>query len=253
MATVFEDKGPAHAGSSTCTFRAEDAAASQEFRKQYESRLNVVHGEDMPFERSADGLIKHIVHRRMNTRECCVEAYMQFLKAGERSGIHRHMWEEIIFVVEGSGYDLHWDLKFDCLDKFEWEWAEELEKIRMEARRLHLYPAVHQPSAFRHRGGAADRDLQPHRQGHGVRLVRPGGERPGVLVSVPDLVGAPLVGALLRRRVYGDAVGGHEGRPYADLDVSCNRTFTSIRPIAGHCATITSPGLTGATPAGEPV
>ena len=33
------------------------------------------------------------------------------------------MWEEVIFVVEGSGYDLHWDLKFDCLDAFQWEWA----------------------------------------------------------------------------------------------------------------------------------
>jgi quercetin dioxygenase-like cupin family protein len=49
---------------------------------------------------------------------------MQFLKAGERSGRHRHMWEEIIFVVEGSGYDLHWDMKFECLDAFKWEWAE---------------------------------------------------------------------------------------------------------------------------------
>jgi quercetin dioxygenase-like cupin family protein len=49
---------------------------------------------------------------------------MQFLKAGERSGKHRHMWEEIIFVVEGSGYDLHWDMKFECLDAFKWEWAE---------------------------------------------------------------------------------------------------------------------------------
>jgi hypothetical protein len=35
------------------------------------------------------------------------------------------MWEEIIFVAEGSGYDLHWDLKWDCLEAFEWEWAAE--------------------------------------------------------------------------------------------------------------------------------
>ena len=27
-------------------------------------------------------------------------------------------------VVEGSGYDLHWDMKFECLDAFKWEWAE---------------------------------------------------------------------------------------------------------------------------------
>jgi gentisate 1,2-dioxygenase len=121
----IDEREPALSGSKTCSFRAEDVAASQEFRKQYETRLNVVHAEDMPFERSADGLIKHLVHKKLNTRECCVEAYMQFLKAGERSGRHRHMWEEIIFVVEGSGYDLHWDMKFDCLDAFEWDWAPE--------------------------------------------------------------------------------------------------------------------------------
>jgi uncharacterized RmlC-like cupin family protein len=125
MSTPFTERDPAHSGSSTVSYRAEDVAASKEFRKNYETRLNVVAAEDMPFEHSADGLIKHLVHGRMDTRECCVEAYMQFLKAGEKSGKHRHMWEEVIFVVEGSGHDLHWDMKFDCIDAFEWEWAEE--------------------------------------------------------------------------------------------------------------------------------
>jgi quercetin dioxygenase-like cupin family protein len=125
MTTIFEEKGPVSSGSASCSFRAEDVAASQAFRRDYEGRLNLVSPEDMPFEQSADGLIKHLVHERMNTKECCVEAYMQFLKPGERSGKHRHMWEEVLFVVEGSGYDLHWDLKFDCLEAFEWDWAPE--------------------------------------------------------------------------------------------------------------------------------
>ena len=109
----FEDKDAALSGSATCSFHADDIAASQNFRQRYETLTNVVKAEDMPWERSPDGLIKHLVHHRLDTRECCVEAYMQFLKAGERSGKHRHMWEEIIFVVEGSGYDLHWDMKFE--------------------------------------------------------------------------------------------------------------------------------------------
>jgi quercetin dioxygenase-like cupin family protein len=123
MMPIFTDREPALSGSKTATFRAEDVAASAEFRKAYETKLNVVAAEDMPWEKSADGLIKHLVHHKMNTRECCVEAYMQFLKPGEKSGIHRHMWEEIIFVAEGSGYDLHWDLNWDCLEAFKWEWA----------------------------------------------------------------------------------------------------------------------------------
>jgi len=61
-----------------------------------------------------DGLIKHLVHKKMRTRECCIEAYMQFLKEGGCSGKHRHMSEELFFVVEGSGDDLHWNLKWDC-------------------------------------------------------------------------------------------------------------------------------------------
>jgi quercetin dioxygenase-like cupin family protein len=127
--TLFTDRGPSLSGTKTATFRADDVKASQEVRQAYESKLNVVKAEDMPWEHSADGLIKHLVHEKLNTREMCVEAYMQFLKAGEKSGRHRHMWEEIIFVVEGSGYDLHWDVKFDCHDKMEFEWATEPQKF----------------------------------------------------------------------------------------------------------------------------
>ena len=136
----------------------------------------------MPWERSPDGLIKHLVHHKLNTRECCVEAYMQFLKPGERSGKHRHMWEELIFVVEGSGYDLHWDMKFDCLDAFKWEWAEEPRKFEWKRGDYIYIPpfTTHQHFAHR-RGRAADHDEQPHRQGDGLRLVRSGGEGAGVL------------------------------------------------------------------------
>ena len=117
-----EERDFAHLGEKTCNFRGEDIENSQEFRRAYEQALNVIAAEDMPFERSPDGLLKHIVNERMNTRECCVEAYMQFLPGGGRSGKHRHMWEEIVFVAEGSGYDLHWDLKFDCIDAYDWDW-----------------------------------------------------------------------------------------------------------------------------------
>ena len=61
------------------------------------------------------------------------------------------MWEELAFVVEGEGYDLHWDMQFDCQDKFIWEWAEEPREVRVEAGRLHLHPALHQPPALRDR------------------------------------------------------------------------------------------------------
>jgi quercetin dioxygenase-like cupin family protein len=119
------EKDFAHVGDKFCDFRAQDIAASKAFREAYVGRTNVVAAEDQPFENSPDGLIKHLVHHKLNTRECCIEAYMQFIAPGSRSGKHRHMWEEILFVAEGQGYDLHWDLKFDCVDEFEWTWQEE--------------------------------------------------------------------------------------------------------------------------------
>jgi gentisate 1,2-dioxygenase len=125
VAKALEERDVAHVGGGNCNFRMDDVAASVAFRSDYEKRANVVTAEEMPFEHSADGLIKHLIHHKMNTPECCVEAYMQFLKPGERSGKHRHMWEEVIFVAEGSGYDLHWDFRFDCIEEFEWKWADE--------------------------------------------------------------------------------------------------------------------------------
>ncbi len=119
-----EERDVAHAGSASCSFRSDAITESADFRRLYEAMKNVVHAEDMPFEQSPDGLLKHLVHEKLNTRECCIEAYMQFLPGDGRSGKHRHMWEEVIFVAEGSGYDLHWDLKFDCLDAFQWDWEE---------------------------------------------------------------------------------------------------------------------------------
>ena len=87
--------------------------------------MNVVKAADMPFERSPDGLIKHIVHEQMNTKECCLDIYQQFLPPGKASGKHRHLTEEIFFVVEGRGYDLHWDVRFDCDHEMEFTWDEE--------------------------------------------------------------------------------------------------------------------------------
>lgn len=129
---VLDEKDFAGLGVETCSFRADDVKTSKQARATYETLKDVVHAEDMPFEKSADGLIKHLVHNRMDTRECCVEAYMQFLKAGEHSGRHRHMWEEVAFVVEGSGYDLHWDIEFDCQDAFVWSWKPEPRKFTWE-------------------------------------------------------------------------------------------------------------------------
>jgi quercetin dioxygenase-like cupin family protein len=129
MAKALDEKDFARVGAGNVSYRAEDVAASAEFRADYVKRPNVITSEQMPFEQSADGYIKHLIHHKMNTPEMCIEAYMQFIKPGEKSGKHRHMWEEVIFVAEGSGYDLHWDFKFDCIEEFEWQWEDTPKKF----------------------------------------------------------------------------------------------------------------------------
>jgi uncharacterized RmlC-like cupin family protein len=73
-------------------------------------------------ERSADGLIKHVINERMDTKECCIDIYMQMIAADKATGTSRHLSEEIAFVIEGTGHDLHYDVHFECKVEFEWTW-----------------------------------------------------------------------------------------------------------------------------------
>ncbi len=113
----------------TANFYAEALEASKHFRKEYDARMNIVKAGEMPMERTADGLIKHIINGGMNTKECCIDIYMQFLKGNQSTGTSRHLTEEVAFVIEGSGYDLHWDVRFRCEDAFVWEWDSEAKKF----------------------------------------------------------------------------------------------------------------------------
>jgi len=106
----------------TADFYAQALEASREFRRAYRERTKVVKAHDMPMERTADGLIKHIVNEGMNTTECCIDVYMQFVPANGATGTSRHLSEEVAFVIEGTGYDLHYDVSFKCEEEFIWEW-----------------------------------------------------------------------------------------------------------------------------------
>ena len=75
-----DEKAKAKSGKLDCSFYAEGLKESAEFRQAYKERMkNVIKADEMPFERSPDGLIKHIIHEKMDTKECCIDAYMQFI------------------------------------------------------------------------------------------------------------------------------------------------------------------------------
>jgi quercetin dioxygenase-like cupin family protein len=117
-------------GNEVCNFYSENIAETAAYVEDYYSnKLKVVKAAEMPFENSPQGILKHMIHEKMNTVENCVDIYMQFLGAGQASGKHRHLAEEVFFVAEGEGYDLHWDVDFQVDIKFSWEWQTEPKKF----------------------------------------------------------------------------------------------------------------------------
>src|SRR3989304_4103847 len=66
-------------------------------------RKKVVRPEEMPWEMSRQGMLKHLLNEAMNTRMETVDAYMQIITPGSRSGRHRHLAEECLYVVGGEG------------------------------------------------------------------------------------------------------------------------------------------------------
>ena len=117
-------------GNEVCNFYSENIAETAAYVEDYyNNKLKVVKAADMPFENSPQGILKHMIHEKMNTVENCVDIYMQFLGAGQASGKHRHLAEEVFFVAEGEGYDLHWDVDFQVDIKFTWEWEKEPKKF----------------------------------------------------------------------------------------------------------------------------
>ena len=141
-------------------------------------RKKIVHPEEMPWEMARQGLLKHLVNEAMNTRMETVDAYMQIIPPGSRSGKHRHLAEECLYVVEGHGYDLHQDCDVEITDTYHWTPQEEVKRYEWEAGDVIYVPpnTIHQHfNASADKPGAADFDHQPHLQG--VRTERPRADR----------------------------------------------------------------------------
>jgi quercetin dioxygenase-like cupin family protein len=109
-------------------------------------RKKVVHPNEMPWEMSRQGILKHLLNEQMNTRMESVDAYMLLIPPGSRSGKHRHLAEECLYVVEGRGYDLHQDCDVEITDTYHWIVQDEVKRYDWEAGDVIYIPpnTVHQ-------------------------------------------------------------------------------------------------------------
>jgi len=96
-------------------------------------RKKILHPEDMPWELSPQGLLKHLLNEGMNTRMETVDAYMLIIPPGSRSGKHRQLAEECLYVLEGRGYDLHQDCDVEITDTYHWRPQDEVKRYDWEA------------------------------------------------------------------------------------------------------------------------
>ncbi len=96
-------------------------------------RKKVVRPSEMPWEMARQGLLKHLMNETMNTRVETMDAYMQIIPPGSRSGKHRHLAEECVYVIEGRGYDIHQDCDVEINDVFEWLPQDKTQKLEWEA------------------------------------------------------------------------------------------------------------------------
>ncbi|MEW2544503.1 cupin domain-containing protein [Streptomyces sp. NPDC047002] len=119
---------------------------AQEAPARNAGRRKVLRPADMPWEMSRQGILKHLLNEDMNTRMETVDAYMQLIPPGSRSGRHRHLAEECLYVVEGRGYDLHQDCDVEITDTYHWRAADEVRRFDWEAGDVIYVPpnTIHQ-------------------------------------------------------------------------------------------------------------
>ena len=121
-------------------------AEATEAPQRNASRHKIVKPNEMPWEMSRQGLLKHLINEDMNTRMDTVDAYMQIVPPGSRSGKHRHLAEECVYVLEGRGYDLHQDCDVEITDTYFWKPQEEIQRFEWEAGDVIYIPpsTIHQ-------------------------------------------------------------------------------------------------------------
>lgn len=109
-------------------------------------RKKIVKPADMPWEMAKQGLLKHLLNEQMNTRMETVDAYMQIIPGGSKSGKHRHLAEECLYVLEGQGYDLHQDCDVEITDTYHWKANDEIRRYEWKAGDVIYIPpnTIHQ-------------------------------------------------------------------------------------------------------------
>lgn len=77
------------------------------------------------------GKMRLLADATVPLRVKAIDVHLQDIDGGSRSGKQWQMADEVFYVLEGKGYDLHWDVDVDITDKYyariakepsRWDW-----------------------------------------------------------------------------------------------------------------------------------
>jgi quercetin dioxygenase-like cupin family protein len=112
-----------------------------------ERRRQVIKPQDMPWEITPHGIVKWLANERMDVAVSTLDAYMLVIPPGSRSGKQRHLAEEYVYVIEGSGYDEHVDCDFDITEQgYNLQCPEEVKRFQWRSGDVIYIPpnTIHQ-------------------------------------------------------------------------------------------------------------
>jgi quercetin dioxygenase-like cupin family protein len=91
----------------------------------------VIKPADTPWQSTPHGKIRLLADATVPMRVKAIDVHLQEIPGGSRSGKQWQMQDELFYVLEGSGYDLHWEVEVEITDKYNariakeplrWEW-----------------------------------------------------------------------------------------------------------------------------------
>lgn len=91
----------------------------------------VLPADATPYEWTPFGKVRRIAGEGVPIRIKGTDAYLHEIPEGSRSGRRWRMADEVAYVIEGEGYDLHWDVEVEIDDQFyariakkptRWDW-----------------------------------------------------------------------------------------------------------------------------------
>jgi len=128
-------------------FWSELIALRDRQRERRKSAVQVVRLSELPLESNEQGLMRWYLHPAIvDTVLSTLSIYRQEIPPGSRSGKHRHLAEECLYVVEGRGYDLHQDCDVEITDTYAWKPQSEIKRFEWEAGDVIYIPpcTIHQ-------------------------------------------------------------------------------------------------------------